>query len=159
MGKNGSDILLGGNGYNTYFTDGKDTIRDDDGKGQVYFNGLKLTDGTQIEKGSNIYKTKDNIKYELQGNKLIVNDSLVIEDFNPYKEWLDINLLQADEIAVNVSNATAKEKKQSMSFDINLSRDLKENEFVKVGINGKEYVFIHHSNPNYEFANLNLLVA
>ena len=62
QGRSGSDLLLGGNGYDTYFTDGKDIIRDDDGKGQVYFNGLKLTDGTQIEKGSNIYKTIDNIK-------------------------------------------------------------------------------------------------
>ncbi len=155
QGRNGDDLLLGGAGYDTYFADGKDTIRDEDGKGQVYFHGRKLTDGTQIEKGSNIYKTKDNIKYELIDNKLIVNDSLIIEDFNPYQECLDITLHKADEIAVNVSNANAVEKAGKMNFTISLSRELREGEFVKVtipAINGNEaktYMFMHHSNPNY----------
>lgn len=54
QGRSRNDLLLGGAGYDTYFTDGKDTIRDEDGKGQVYFYGRKLIDGTQIEKGSNI---------------------------------------------------------------------------------------------------------
>lgn len=155
QGRNGDDLLIGGAGYDTYFTDGKDIIRDTDGKGQVYFHGRKLTDGTQIEKGSNIYKTKDNIKYELIDNKLIVNDSLIIEDFNSYRECLDIALHKADEIAVNVSNANAVEKAGKMNFTISLSRELKEGEFVKVtipAINGNEaktYMFMHHSNPNY----------
>ena len=155
QGRNSDDLLLGGAGYDTYFADGKDTIRDEDGKGQVYFHGRKLTDGTQIEKGSNIYKTKDNIKYELIDNKLIVNDSLIIEDFNPYQECLDITLHKADEIAVNVSNANAVEKAGKMNFTISLSRELREGEFVKVtipAINGNEaktYMFMHHSNPNY----------
>lgn len=131
------------------------TIKDSDGKGQVYFYGRKLTDGTQVEKGSNIYKTKDNIKYELIDNKLIVNDSLIIEDFNPYQECLDITLHKADEIAVNVSNANAVEKAGKMNFTISLSRELKEGEFVKVTIpainsnEAKTYMFMHHSNPNY----------
>lgn len=129
QGRSGNDLLLGGSGYDTYFTDGKDIIRDTDGKGQVYFYGRKLTDGTQVEKGSNIYKTKDNIKYELIDNKLIVNDSLIIEDFNPYQECLDMTLHKADEIAVNVSNANAVEKAGKMNFTISLSRELKEGEF------------------------------
>ena len=150
QGRYGDDLLLGGNGYDTYFADGKDIIRDDDGKGQVYFHGRKLTDATQIEKGSNIYKTKDNIKYEVVDNKLIVNDSLVIENFNPYTDkYLDIKLLEADEISVTINDNSAVEKAGSMSFDINLSRDLKENEFVKVSVNEKTYMFMHPSNPNY----------
>ena len=150
QGRSGDDLLLGGVGYDTYFADGKDIIRDDDGKGQVYFNGLKLTDGTQIEKGSNIYKTKDNIKYEVVDNKLIVNDSLVIENFNPYADkYLDIKLLEADEISVTINDNSAVEKAGSMSFDISLSRELKENEFVKVSVNEKTYMFMHPSNPNY----------
>ena len=35
QGRNSDDLLLGGAGYDTYFTDGKDTIKDSDGKGQV----------------------------------------------------------------------------------------------------------------------------
>ena len=156
QGRSGNDLLLGGAGYDTYFTDGKDTIRDEDGKGQVYFYGRKLTDGTQIEKGSNIYKTKDNIKYELIDNKLIVNDSLIIEDFNPYQECLDITLHKADEIAINVSNANAVEKAGKMNFTISLSRELKEGEFVKVtipAINGNEaktYMFLHYTSNDFK---------
>ena len=156
QGRSGNDFLLGGAGYDTYFADGKDTIRDEDGKGQVYFHGRKLTDGTQIEKGSNIYKTKDNIKYELIDNKLIVNDSLIIEDFNSYRECLDIALHKADEIAVNVSNANAVEKAGKMNFTISLSRELKEGEFVKVtipAINGNEaktYMFLHYTSNDFK---------
>ena len=156
QGRSGNDLLLGGNGYDTYFTDGKDTIRDEDGKGQVYFHGRKLTDGTQIEKDSNIYKTKDNIKYELIDNKLIVNDSFIIEDFNSYRECLDIALHKADEIAVNVSNVNAVEKAGKMNFTISLSRELKENEFVKVTIpkignnEAKTYMFLHGSSTDWK---------
>ena len=134
----------------TYFTDSKDTIKDSDSKGQVYFHGRKLTDGTQIEKGSNIYKTKDNIKYELIDNKLIVNDSLIIEDFNPYQECLDITLHKVDEIAVNVSNATAVEKAGKMNFTISLGNHtlLRDGSLANNGFEALK-----------EFANLNLLVA
>lgn len=150
IGHGGNDLLLGGAGYDTYFTDSKDTIKDSDSKGQVYFHGRKLTDGTQIEKGSNIYKTKDNIKYELIDNKLIVNDSLIIEDFNPYQECLDITLHKVDEIAVNVSNATAVEKAGKMNFTISLGNHtlLRDGSLANNGFEALK-----------EFANLNLLVA
>ena len=156
FGGSGDDLLQGRSGYDTYFTDGKDTVKDSDGKGQVYFHGRKLTDGTQIEKGSNIYKTKDNIKYELIDNKLIVNDSLIIEDFNPYQECLDITLYKADEITVNVSNANAVEKAGKMNFTISLSRELKKGEFIKVtipAINGNEaktYMFLHYNSNDFK---------
>lgn len=150
QGRNGDDLLIGGVGYDTYFTDSKDTIKDSDSKGQVYFHGRKLTDGTQIEKGSNIYKTKDNIKYELIDNKLIVNDTLIIEDFNPYQECLDITLHKVDEIAVNVSNATAVEKAGKMNFTISLGNHtlLRDGSLANNGFEALK-----------EFANLNLLVA
>ena len=150
QGRNGDDLLIGGVGYDTYFTDSKDTIKDSDSKGQVYFHGRKLTDGTQIEKGSNIYKTKDNIKYELIDNKLIVNDTLIIEDFNPYQECLDITLHKVDEIAVNVSNATAVEKAGKMNFTISLGNHtlLRDGSLANNGFEALK-----------EFANLNLLVV
>lgn len=191
VGGSGSDILIGGSGKDDYFVDNGDTIKDSDGKGRVFlsYTNIQLTGGTQIEKGSKIYKGKDGTTYELKGSDLIINDSITIENFNPYAdEYLGITLYEADEIAISVSNASAKEKEQSMSFTISLSRDLKENEFIKVTIpkignnEAKTYMFLHGSSTDWkvadgieyifgsstsytyswsdlEFANLNLLIA
>ena len=191
IGHGGADLLIGGNGKDDYFVDNGDTIKDSDGKGRVFLSStnIQLTGGTQIEKGSKIYKGKDGVKYELKGSDLIINDSITIENFNPYAdEYLGITLYEADEIAISVSNASAKEKEQSMSFTISLSRNLKENEFIKVTIpkignnEAKTYMFIHSSSTDWkvadgieyifdssttytyswsdlEFANLNLLIA
>ena len=191
IGHGGADLLIGGNGKDDYFVDNGDTIKDSDGKGRVFlsYTNIQLTGGTQIEKGSKIYKGKDGVKYELKGSDLIINDSITIENFNPYAdEYLGITLYEADEIAISVSNASAKEKEQSMSFTISLSRNLKENEFIKVTIpkignnEAKTYMFIHSSSTDWkvadgieyifdssttytyswsdlEFANLNLLIA
>ena len=191
IGHGGNDIFIGNAGKDDYFVDNGDTIKDSDGKGRVFLSStnIQLTGGTQIEKGSKIYKGKDGVKYELKGSDLIINDSITIENFNPYAdEYLGITLYEADEIAISVSNASAKEKEQSMSFTISLSRNLKENEFIKVTIpkignnEAKTYMFIHSSSTDWkvadgieyifdssttytyswsdlEFANLNLLIA
>ena len=158
-GHAGSDILIGGAGKDDYFVDNGDTIKDSDGKGRVFLSStnIQLTGGTQIEKGSKIYKGKDGVKYELKGSDLIINDSITIENFNPYAdEYLGITLYEADEIAISVSNASAKEKEQSMSFTISLSRNLKENEFIKVTIpkignnEAKTYMFLHGSSTDWK---------
>ena len=191
IGHGGADLLIGGNGKDDYFVDNGDTIKDSDGKGRVFlsYTNIQLTGGTQIEKGSKIYKGKDGTTYELKGSDLIINDNITIENFNPYAdEYLGITLYEADEIAISVSNASAKEKEQSMSFTISLSRNLKENEFIKVTIpkignnEAKTYMFLHSSSTDWkvgdgieyifgssttytyswsdlEFANLNLLIA
>ena len=189
IGHGGKDILIGRNGKDDYFVDNGDIIKDSDGNGRVFLENHQLTGGTQIEKGSNIYKGKDGTKYELKGSDLIINDSITIENFNPYAdEYLGITLYEASEIAVSVSSASVKEKEQSISFTISLSRNLKENEFIKVTIHkignneAKTYMFIHSSSTDWkvadgieyifgsstsytyswsdlEFANLNLLVA
>ena len=191
IGHGGADLLIGGAGKDDYFVDNGDTIKDSDGKGRVFlsYTNIQLTGGTQIEKGSKIYKGKDGVKYEVSGYNLIINDNITIENFNPYAdEYLGITLYEADEIAISVSNASAKEKEQSMSFTISLSRNLKENEFIKVTIpkignnEAKTYMFIHSSSTDWkvadgieyifdssttytyswsdlEFANLNLLIA
>ncbi len=189
IGHGGKDILIGGNGKDDYFVDNGDIIKDSDGNGRVFLENHQLTGGTQIEKGSQIYKGKDGTKYELKGSDLIINDSITIENFNPYAdEYLGITLYEVGEIAVSVSSASAKEKEQSISFTISLSRNLKENEFIKVTIpkignnEAKTYMFIHSSSTDWkvadgieyifgsstsytyswsdlEFANLNLLVA
>lgn len=41
----GNDILLGGEGFDTYYSGDGDTIDDSDGKGEVNFEGFKLTGG------------------------------------------------------------------------------------------------------------------
>ena len=190
IGHGGNDIFVGNGGKDDYFVSSGDTIIDSDGAGRVFLGSShQLKGGTQIEKGSKIYKGKDGTTYELKGSDLIINDNITIENFNPYAdEYLGITLYEADEIAISVSNASAKEKEQSMSFTISLSRNLKENEFIKVTIpkignnEAKTYMFIHSSSTDWkvadgieyifgsstsytyswsdlEFANLNLLVA
>ena len=159
IGYGGADLLIGGSGKDDYFVDNGDTIKDSDGKGRVFLSStnIQLTGGTQIEKGSKIYKGKDGTKYEIDGYNLIINDNITIENFNPYAdEYLGITLYEADEISVSVSDASAKEKEQSMSFDISLSRDLKEGEFVKVSIpaignnKAKTYMFLHGSSTDWK---------
>ena len=61
IGHGGADLLIGGNGKDDYFVDNGDTIKDSDGKGRVFlsYTNIQLTGGTQIEKGSKIYKGKD----------------------------------------------------------------------------------------------------
>ena len=159
IGYGGADLLIGGSGKDDYFVDNGDTIKDSDGKGRVFLSStnIQLTGGTQIEKGSKIYKGKDDTKYEIDGYNLIINDNITIENFNPYAdEYLGITLYEADEISVSVSDASAKEKEQSMSFTISLSRELKENEFVKVTIpaignnKAKTYMFLHGSSTDWK---------
>lgn len=61
IGHGGADLLIGGNGKDDYYVDNGDTIKDSDGKGRVFlsYTNIQLTGGTQIEKGSKIYKGKD----------------------------------------------------------------------------------------------------
>ena len=86
IGHGGNDIFIGNAGKDDYFVDNGDTIKDSDGKGRVFLSStnIQLTGGTQIEKGSKIYKGKDGTKYELKGSDLIINDNITIENFNQY---------------------------------------------------------------------------
>ena len=58
QGRNGDDLLLGGSGYDTYFVDGKDTIRDDGGKGQVFLNRHKPQVAPKSKKALKFTKAK-----------------------------------------------------------------------------------------------------
>ena len=144
QGRNGDDLLIGGSGYDTYFVDGKDTIRDDGGKGQVFLNRHKLTGGTQIEKGSKIYKGKDGTKYELKGSDLIINDNITIENFSKISNDLGIVLVDVDDIVVTIHDNQSTEGgngKHSMEFKITLNRALKKDEFLELIINGQRVKF------------------
>ena len=150
VGGSGSDILIGGSGKDDYFVDNGDTIKDSDGKGRVFLSStnIQLTGGTQIEKGSKIYKGKDGVKYELKDNgDLLINDSITIENFS--NDNLEIHLSEFDEINVSISDATAVEKAGKMIFNIELTKEPKIGEFVVV--NDKTYKFVNFLETNYTF--------
>ena len=146
IGHGGADLLIGGNGKDDYFVDNGDTIKDSDGKGRVFLSStnIQLTGGTQIEKGSKIYKSKDGIKYELKGSDLIINDNITIENFSKISNDLGIVLVDVDDIVVTIGNNQSTEGgngKHSMKFKITLNRALKKDEFLELIINGQRIKF------------------
>ena len=149
IGHGGSDILIGGAGKDDYFIDNGDTIKDSDGKGRVFLSStnIQLTGGTQIEKGSKIYKGKDGVKYEISGYNLIINDNITIENFS--NDNLEIHLSEFDEINVSISGATVVEKDQSMKFIVSLNKEPEVGKFVKVSVGKKTYKFMNFSETNY----------
>ena len=136
IGHGGNDIFVGNGGIDDYFVDNGDTIKDSEGKGRVFLSStnIQLTGGTQIEKGSKIYKGKDGVKYEIRDNgDLLINGNITIENFS------NDNLeSEFDEINVSIFDATAVKKAGKMTFNIELK---------------------FKSSAKYKFANLNLLVA
>jgi Ca2+-binding RTX toxin-like protein len=76
----GGDILNGGVGYDTYYVDDGDTIKDADGQGEVWLNGKKLTVATR-KKGEIAYKDSNGNVYIQVGNSLQINDPLIIENY------------------------------------------------------------------------------
>ena len=136
IGHGGKDILIGGNGKDDYFVDNGDIIKDSDGNGRVFLENHQLTGGTQIEKGSQIYKGKDGTKYELKGSDLIINDSITIENFSKISNDLGIVLVDVDDISTEGGNG-----KHSMEFKITLNRALKKDEFLELIINGQRIKF------------------
>ena len=144
IGHGGKDILIGGNGKDDYFVDNGDIIKDSDGNGRVFLENHQLTGGTQIEKGSQIYKGKDGTKYELKGSDLIINDNITIENFSKISNDLDIVLVDIDDIVVTMGNNQSTEGgngKHSMEFKITLNRALKKDEFLELIINGQRIKF------------------
>ena len=146
IGHAGSDILIGGAGKDDYFVDNGDTIKDSDGKGRVFLSStnIQLTGGTQIEKGSKIYKGKDGTTYELKGSDLIINDNITIENFSKISNDLGIVLVDTDDIVVTIGNNQSTEGgngKHSMEFKITLNRALKKDEFLELIINGQRIKF------------------
>ena len=146
IGHGGNDIFVGKGGKDDYFVSSGDTIIDSDGKGRVFlsYTNIQLTGGTQIEKGSQIYKGKDGTTYELKGSDLIINDSITIENFSKISNDLDIVLVDIDDIVVTMGNNQSTEGgngKHSMEFKITLNRALKKDEFLELIINGQRIKF------------------
>ena len=81
------------------------------------YQGGHIIGGTQIEKGSKIYKGKDGVKYEIRDNDdLLINCNITIENFS--NNNLEIHLSEFDEINVSISDATAVKKAGKMTFNI-----------------------------------------
>ena len=122
-----------------------DTIEDDDkGQGVVVFNGVHLTGGT-YDKDKGCY-VGGIYEYHLNGKTLIVKDttkdeSITINNYHKDKKSLGIDLIEADEIDIIISNATVTKGDENepnkdgkapynTTLDIKLNRKLKEDEFI-----------------------------
>ena len=145
IGGAGTDTIYGGSGFDTYRVGNGDTIYDDkDGEGTVFFNNIELTGGT-YDKDKACY-VGGIYEYHLNGNTLIVtdtakNESITINNYSKKDKSLGIDLIEADEIDIIISNATVTEGDESepnkdgkapynTSIGIKLSRELKEDEFI-----------------------------
>ncbi|MDD5387552.1 MAG: Calx-beta domain-containing protein [Sulfuricurvum sp.] len=84
-GGEGNDILFGGKGYDIYASGDGDTIMDEDGKGEVDFEGMLLTGGTltgsyemfktyEGDGGMYILRSDGTLIFSKNGNFLTIND-------------------------------------------------------------------------------------
>jgi VCBS repeat-containing protein len=80
-GGKGADQLVGGSGFDTYVSDNGDTIFDEDGKGEVYFDKSLLTGGKK-EAGSGCEPTEEDGSSKYYGNGgvyTLSGDTLIFE--------------------------------------------------------------------------------
>lgn len=90
----GGDLLTGGIGRDIYYADDGDTIYDEDGQGEIWLNGKRLTEATR-KKGETLYHDEAGNTYLLQGDRLLINDPLVVTGFS--SGMLGIVLKEEDE--------------------------------------------------------------
>lgn len=94
---NERDALMGGKGKDTYRAGNLDIVKDDDGKGEVYFKGDLLKGGI-YNKEEKAYISEDKkFKYKFIGSLLSVknqqtNDTIIIERYFKEEKSLGINL-------------------------------------------------------------------
>ena len=146
IGSSGKDIMYGGSGFDSYYAGNGDIIEDDDkGQGFVYFNSNSPLTGGTYDKDKGCY-VGGIYEYHLNGNTLIVtdtakNESITINNYSKKDKSLGIDLIEADEIDIIISNATVTEGDENepnkdgkapynTTLDIKLNRKLKEDEFI-----------------------------
>ena len=146
IGSAGKDTMYGGSGYDSYYAGSGDTIEDDDkGEGSVYFNSNSPLTGGTYDKDKACY-VGGIYEYHLNGNTLIVtdtakNESITINNYSKKDKSLGIDLIEADEIDIIISNATVTKGDENepnkdgkapynTTLDIKLNRKLKEDEFI-----------------------------
>jgi len=103
----GGDVLSGGIGYDIYRVDSGDTIIDEDGQGEIWLAGKRLTMATR-KKGETVYHDDAGNTYLLQGNQLSINDPLVIANFS--NGQFGIVLQEEDEDPDDPHDPDAKDK-------------------------------------------------
>ncbi|MDD5387563.1 MAG: calcium-binding protein, partial [Sulfuricurvum sp.] len=97
-GGEGNDILFGGKGYDIYASGDGDTIMDEDGKGEVDFEGMLLTGGT-LSETHELYDQYDGdggTYYLLKTNNTLIYQNgeqfLTIENYHKESNSLGIQL-------------------------------------------------------------------
>ena len=146
IGSAGKDTMYGGSGFDSYYAGNGDIIEDDEkGQGFVYFNSNSPLTGGTYDKDKGCY-VGGIYEYHLNGKTLIVKDttkdeSITINNYHKDKKSLGIDLIEADEIDIIISNATATKGDENepnkdgkapynTTLDIKLNRKLKEDEFI-----------------------------
>ena len=146
IGSAGKDTMYGGSGCDSYYAGNGDIIEDDEkGQGFVYFNSNSPLTGGTYDKDKGCY-VGGIYEYHLNGKTLIVKDttkdeSITINNYHKDKKSLGIDLIEADEIDIIISNATATKGDENepnkdgkapynTTLDIKLNRKLKEDEFI-----------------------------
>ncbi|QIX86613.1 calcium-binding protein [Campylobacter ureolyticus] len=160
QGGYGNDILIGGSGYDIYYANNGDIIKDSDGKGSVYFSGIKLTGG-KYDKNKKVYVSSSNLtEYKITNQGLQVtqgNETIIIEGYNKNNNDLGIVLIEENEISITISDnekAEGDTPNQSMHFSINVDGNMPSGEFVIININGKNYMIGTPSKENIKKYNL-----
>ncbi|PSM52688.1 hypothetical protein CBLAS_0802 [Campylobacter blaseri] len=170
IGGDGNDTFVsydgheidGGNGFDTYMLNGSATIKDSDGKGRVFLNSKLMKGGkfSYSKNGEDLYFNGSDIYSYNKSTKTLTiltgsAGNVTIENFNKDKNDLGIVLLDKDEIAIEVSDSSAKEKEESMEFTITLKNDdrddktflkdksffFEDGEYIIVNVNDKKYLF------------------
>ena len=138
--------MYGGSGFDSYYAGNGDIIEDDEkGQGFVYFNSNSPLTGGTYDKDKGCY-VGGIYEYHLNGKTLIVKDttkdeSITINNYHKDKKSLGIDLIEADEIDIIISNATVTKGDENepnkdgkapynTTLDIKLNRKLKEDEFI-----------------------------
>ncbi len=139
LGSEGADYLNGGAGFDTYITDNGDTIEDSDGSGAVYLNNTDISGTKYLKKGTqDTYEDEDGeFTYKESANTLLVtsngtNETITIENWK--NKALGITLQKSDDIDISVGDAEAFEVAQEMTAEVEIQRELADDEAVEVEI-------------------------
>jgi Ca2+-binding RTX toxin-like protein len=137
------DILMGGDGYDTYIADKMDVIEDSDGEGAIFnVDGSTSVANKKILTGGFHYKDDPENTYYGGGNKyywdgedLIVNDGLRVKNFK--NGDLNIRLREKDDTRPDIKDA--EDIRSPIVIDMN-------GDGVKTSAKGKHVYFDHDGN-------------
>ena len=137
------DMLMGGEGYDTYIADKMDVIEDSDGEGAIFnVDGSISVAKKNILTGGSHYKNDPKYTYYGHGNKyywdgkdLIINDGLTIKNFK--NGDLNIRLKEEDDTRPDIRDAMSI--RSPIIIDMN-------GDGVKTTAQGKHTYFDHDGN-------------